>query len=417
MNQRDFPEKVSSGPATVTIYRTLNRFASPVKNGTSKVTRRYPIYTIYYLHAGKAVRTRFNNYDKAKAEAKKAARAIAFGQMSRRHLTDDEVTDYVSTRELLVGYGKSLLPIANEFVAAKQALGDASLVQAAHFFKKYAGDKLKPCTVPVAVDVFIQQKKDEKVGAYHLKDLESRLGKLKGAFHGEISAVTVADLDDWLKGLHLEPRTHNNYRAAVVQLFNFAKSKLKALPHFLPHAAEETTKVREPSKDNEVYTTEEMRQILVSAPEKVRHLIAIRAFSGIRNEEIWKLTWEQIDLATGWIKLRKAATKLQARRIIPILPNLRAWLPTDTRTGSVHGYASAKTLSQAVSNGISGAKVEVKTNALRKCYASYRLAVLNNIEQVAEESGNSPQIIREEYRELATKEEGEAWFSIFPASS
>ena len=134
----------------------------------------------------------------------------------------------------------------------------------------------------------------------------------------------------------MEPRTHNNYRAAVVQLFNFAKSKLKALPHFLPHAAEETTKVREPSKDNEVYTSEEIRQILESAPETVRHLIAIRAFSGIRNEEIWKLTWEQIDLATGWIKLRKAATKLQARRIIPILPNLRAWLPTDTRTGSVH---------------------------------------------------------------------------------
>lgn len=59
----------------------------------------------------------------------------------------------------------------------------------------------------------------------------------------------------------------------------------------------------------------------------------------------------------------------------------------------------------------------MKTNALRKCYASYRLAVLNNIEQVAEESGNSPQIIREEYRELATKEEGEAWFSIFPPPS
>ena len=33
MNQHDFPEKVSSGPATVTTYRTLNRFASPVKDG------------------------------------------------------------------------------------------------------------------------------------------------------------------------------------------------------------------------------------------------------------------------------------------------------------------------------------------------------------------------------------------------
>jgi hypothetical protein len=72
------------------------------------------------------------------------------------------------------------------------------------------------------------------------------------------------DLDDWLKRRHLEPRTHNNYRTAVVQLFNFAKSKLKALPHFLPHAAEETTKVREPSKNQAFYTKEKMRQILGS---------------------------------------------------------------------------------------------------------------------------------------------------------
>jgi hypothetical protein len=55
--------------------------------------------------------------------------------MSRRQLTDDEVADYVSTRTLLVGFGKSLLPIADEFVAAKQALGDASLAPAAHFSK------------------------------------------------------------------------------------------------------------------------------------------------------------------------------------------------------------------------------------------------------------------------------------------
>jgi hypothetical protein len=56
-------------------------------------------------------------------------------------------------------------PVANEFAAAKQALGDASLVQEAHFFEKYAGDKLKPCTVPAAVDVFIQQKKLKELSA------------------------------------------------------------------------------------------------------------------------------------------------------------------------------------------------------------------------------------------------------------
>ena len=342
---------------------------------------------------------------------------IAFGQMSRRHLTDDELSDYAAARELLIDYGPALLPVANEFAAAKKALGEGNLVQAAHFFKKYAGDKLKPCTVPAVVEAFIQRKKDEKVGKYHLNDLETRLGKLKDAFTGEMSELTAADLDRWFKSLRLEPRTQNNYRAAVVQLFNFAKSKLKALPHFLPHAAEESTRVREPAKDNEVYTTDEMRKILKGAPEKIRPLLAIRAFSGIRNEELWKLTWDQVDLKTGWIKLCKVTSKLKARRVIPILPNLRAWLPTYAGEGSVHdGYSFAKTLSEALSNGIRDARVQVKTNALRNCYASYRLAVVGNIAQVAEESGNSPEIIRDEYRELATKEEGDAWFSIYPTA-
>ena len=111
----------------------------------------------------KAVRNRFNHYDKTNAEAEKAARAIAVGQMSRRQLTYDEVADYVSTRTLLVGFCKSLLPIADEFVAAKQALGNASLASAAHFFKK-RGDKLKPCTVPFAGNVFVQQKKMKRSG-------------------------------------------------------------------------------------------------------------------------------------------------------------------------------------------------------------------------------------------------------------
>ena len=73
MKKSEFPEKVRSGPAVVTLYRTTNRFSSPSKAGARKVVRKYPVYTLYYVHAGKAVRTRFNDYDQAKTEAKKGA--------------------------------------------------------------------------------------------------------------------------------------------------------------------------------------------------------------------------------------------------------------------------------------------------------------------------------------------------------
>jgi hypothetical protein len=65
-------------------------------------------------------------------------------------------------------------------------------------------------------------------------------------------------------------------------------------------------------------------------------------------------------------------------------------------------------------HAIHDADVPVKRNALRNCYTSYRLAVLGDIARVAEETGNSPKIIREEYLELVTPQAAAAWFGIFP---
>ena len=53
-------------------------------------------------------------------------------------------------------------------------------------------------------------------------------------------------------------------------------------------------------------------------------------------------------------------------------------------------------------------------NVLRHSYISYRLATIQDANQVALEAGNSPAIIFKHYRELATEDEAENWFSIVP---
>jgi hypothetical protein len=62
-----------------------------------------------------------------------------------------------------------------------------------------------------------------------------------------------------------------------------------------------------------------------------------------------------------------------------------------------------------------GAKVAWKNNALRHSFVSYRVAQIKNIPQVAYESGNSPQIIDSNYRELVTEPDTKKWFAIRPA--
>ncbi len=406
-----FPLEIKRGAAVVKIYHTPD---TQKKDGTRK-TVSYDAYTLTYTFGGKRIRKKFADLTEARTEAETTATAVANGAMTTRLLTPEQTQDYCSAIENLKEIGISLPSAITEYMEAKRAGGSAHLVQAAQFFTRYAGDKISVTLVQKMVEKLIQEKRDEGAGSYHINDLVTRLKQFHEAFpERTIDTLTTAEIDLWLKKLKLEPRTQNNYRAAVVQLFNYAKTKAKALPHWLPHAAESSIRVKEPTKDTEIYTPAEMQKIMDGIPASLRPCIALRAFSGIRNEELFKLSWQEVDLASGWIKLKHATTKLRARRIIQILPNLRTWISAGALTkGKVQpDYASAKTLSEALSNAIRDSGVPMKRNALRNCYTSYRLAILGDIAKVAEETGNSPQVIRSEYLELVTPEQAQEWFSI-----
>jgi hypothetical protein len=45
------------------------------------------------------------------------------------------------------------------------------------------------------------------------------------------------------------------------------------------------------------------------------------------------------------------------------------------------------------------------------------MALIANAAQVAEECGHSVQVMKQHYRELVTKCEGEAWFAVSPESA
>jgi hypothetical protein len=58
--------------------------------------------------------------------------------------------------------------------------------------------------------------------------------------------------------------------------------------------------------------------------------------------------------------------------------------------------------------------VKWKHNALRHPFISYRVAKIKNVNEVAMEAGNSPDMIFKDYRELVTEKEADAWFGVTP---
>lgn len=152
------------------------------------------------------------------------------------------------------------------------------------------------------------------------------------------------------------------------------------------------------------------------------------AFAGIRDAEIARMTWDMVDIKGGYVKIGVNVAKTNSRRIIPMAENLRAWLaPYAKYNGPIRGRASEvraymedardKALAKLRGEEIEAPGLaEWPHNALRHSFASYRMALVANAAQVAEECGHSVQIMKVHYRELVTKDDAERWFSVAPSS-
>ena len=167
-----------------------------------------------------------------------------------------------------------------------------------------------------------------------------------------------------------------------------------------------------PDTAPEIFTPDELRKIIKVCPKNMLPHIVIGAFSGIRSAEIERLDWRDILWDRGYIEIKAAKAKTKARRLVPLLPNLRAWLePMRKDEGAVCHCPNTATRLNYIGEK---AGFGWRQNALRHSFASYRLSAVQDAAKVALEMGNSPQMLFKHYRELVTPDAATAWFAIMP---
>ncbi len=161
-----------------------------------------------------------------------------------------------------------------------------------------------------------------------------------------------------------------------------------------------------------------MRRILAAADDAaLRATLEIKAFSGVRTEEIVRLWWVMVAEAEECIRVPDAVGKISARRV-PILPNLKARLAgyaSELKKDRVAAnWALANSLYHAWQRVAEKAGVPYKRNAFRNSYITYRLIITEDIAKVAEECGTSPKMIKKNYQSRAaiSRATAEEWFSI-----
>lgn len=387
----------------------------------------YESWIVEYSLHGKRCRERRASLREAKACAEAAANKLAHGEMEALELRGEDRRIYLAAISHLTGRKIRLDVAAREFAETKDIVKDADLREVGRFFMKYSRQKVKPIAVPDLIKEFVSALARDKRSDYHVRDMEVRLGRFAKGFPVQIDTVTTAQIEEWLRGLTslakgkrrgaaVKGRTRNNYRNAVVELFNYAR-KHGYLPKDLSTEAASANRVPEDDKrDNEIFTPEQIDDLLSHAPLRLIPSMAIKAFSGVRTEEVSEMLWEHVSFKRNCIILPKSVTKKKRRRIMPLLPNLRKWIePFAGLTGRIcHHWSTPQSVFQAWDRFAIKRGIKAGANRFRNSYISYRVAQTTNAEKVSLESGNSAKVILEDYFEVATPEDAELWFAVKP---
>jgi integrase len=306
------------------------------------------------------------------------------------------MSDFIHARDRLAGYGKTI--------------NDAVDFLADHL------ERVRRHGITVSQlgeEVLEAKAKDGKAPAY-LADLRKRLTRFCQSFGSRsVTTIAVDELDTWLRDLPLSPKSRSNYRANIGVLFSYAEQRGIIDRNPIPR----TSKPKLIDRAPEIFTVDELRSLLEAATRTapgVVPMLAIGAFAGLREAEIQRLDWSEVDLERGHIEVKAAKAKSARRRIIPIQPNLAAWLrPYAGSSGPVVPAGARRKLDRVREE----ARLATwPNNGLRHSFASYRLAAIHDAPRVAMELGHtSPQMLFSTYRELVLPEEAERYWKIAPA--
>ncbi len=422
-----FPKRIKfRGRPLATIYR-------PSKS--------YPNYRVAWTAGGRRMMKAFHRYGDAKEHADQLARELAKGSQVPM-LTPGQASDAVAALERLqrfyVDSGRrlSLLASVSEYCEAAAKLAGRTLGGAVDgYMANVAAVRAK--NLQEAVEEFIAEAepktkardgKRSKLSPKYFYNWAIMLRRFAGAFKNtsvnELTKELINVFFDSEPVSGFTPKTRNHHRTAVTQFLAWAVARDYLSPQ---HRLGESVGLKAEDADEgdiAIYAPAEFNALLEAAEGPMRAMIAIGGLAGLRTEELFRLTWEDVWRVPGHIEVTALSSKTRARRLIPICPSLQSWLEPFraftqgklTTLDENRWHKDMNKLCEKAQVQIGDRKVAVarKPNGLRHSFCSYHFALYADEGLTAVQAGNSPQMIFRHYRKLVTRQEAERWFAVAP---
>ena len=407
------------------------RFPVTIRHRTSKAkiyapAGKFAYYRVAFTAAGKRKMQTYAVYSDAKAAAERIVRDAANGSQAAA-LSASQSRDALAALERLDGYFKakgkriSLNTAVGDYLDALGKLNVPLSAAVAGYLSTVA--TVKRVDVAAAVKEFVDGREAETKSANGKRAQLSRnyflIPKLwLGWFEKTFPATAVCDLtkehlDLFMAGRsHLAAKSKNHLRATVKMFLNWCIKKDYLLANHRLLEADGMKRQKADTGDTDFYRPDELQTLLDAANETMRPIIALQGLAGIRLQEAQRLTWQDVFGTAGHVGISATKSKTRSRRLVEICPALAAWLEPYRQHEGALWTQSRDTYHAAFVELRKSKKVPARKNGLRHAFCTYHFALHGNENLTAAQAGNSPSVIHQAYKGLATKAEAEKWFAV-----
>lgn len=247
----------------------------------------------------------------------------------------------------------------------------------------------------------------------HFAKVEMLCRELNSKWSGPLSAIEPVALTRWINQTSDSPTTRAMWFRYARMFFRWA-----AFARFIEKSPLDGVRAHGGNPLRNILTAPQMKELLsAEMPDKVRALILLGGFAGLRTEEVYKLTWEEVDVKGKQVYVPPEASKDTGGfpdHIVdmtePLLKRLDFFKGKKGRivTGSLEALHEARR-SLVLRLGWE----KWPKNALRHSYATYHLARCGNPGMTAFQMGHtSTEMVRRHYAVAAKRADWKAYWRV-----
>lgn len=295
-----------------------------------------------------------------------------------------------------------------------KTIADAAAFYLHHLAAEAARDST---TVSEMVKRCLDEREREGVSERHYGDLKNRLARFSKEF-GEtpIASIDRNVISSWVLALEVAPQTKVNFRRVLSNLFGFAV-KAGVIPS---NPVRDAASVKVRRKKAVILSPGEVAKLLTACPDKALPSVVLMVFCGIRNGEVYRLDWSEIDWEDSTIEISAEKAKREEHARHATIPaNALEWLrPLAKVRGPIADYKSFYLFAKALEAVRKDAGWEPGTwpgNALRKTFISCHFETVGSIDETAKQAGTSVGVIHKSYRKLIKKRVADELWEIRPS--